>query len=123
MMEAGIIMMGLAMGLLSGILGVGGGVILIPMLVFFLGTAQHIAQGVSLTVIIPTSIAGLIAMHKNKLLDLPLSAWIAAASIAGTLLTSNLVQYVPGDVLRKTFGAFVIYAGIRMLLPKKKKTA
>ena len=120
MIDIGVIAIGLVMGLLSGILGIGGGVVLVPMLVFFLGTAQHMAQGVSLLVIIPTSIAGLAAMHRNKLLDLKLSAWIAVASVAGTLISSNLVQYVPGDALKKLFGVFVIYAGVKMIFPKKK---
>ena len=119
-MSIGIVTIGLIMGLLSGMLGIGGGVVLIPMLVFFLAVPQHLAQGVSLLVIIPTSIAGLVAMRRNNLLDLRLSAWIAAASIAGTLITSNLVQYIPGDALRKVFSIFVIYAGVKMIFPKKK---
>jgi uncharacterized membrane protein YfcA len=118
---AGIVGIGLTMGILSGILGIGGGVVLVPMLVFFLGTAQHLAQGLSLLVIIPTSIAGLVTMHKNKLLDLKTSGWIAGGSIVGAFITSNLVQYVDGNSLKKIFGVFVIYAGGRMIFPKNKK--
>jgi uncharacterized membrane protein YfcA len=112
---------GLAMGLLSGILGIGGGVVLVPMLTFILGTEQHAAQGVSLLVIIPTDISGLFALRKNKLVDFRAVRWIAAGSVAGALLSANFVQFISPFALKKIFGLFIIYAGARMIFPPKKK--
>lgn len=112
--------MGLATGLLSGIMGVGGGVILVPMLAVFLNLPQHLAQGVSMIVIIPTAIAGIIHFYKEKLIDFRVAGLLAAGAIAGSLLSSNLVQYIPGADLKRIFGAFVIYTGIRMILAKPK---
>lgn len=112
--------MGGATGILSGLLGVGGGVVLIPMMVFLLGTPQHLAQGVSMLFIIPTALSGLWHLHRQKLVNLPVAMYIGAGSIAGALISANFVQFIPGDDLKKLFGVFVIYSGIRMVLPKKK---
>lgn len=114
------ITMGLATGLLSGIMGVGGGVILVPMLAVFLNLPQHLAQGVSMIVIIPTAIAGILHFYKEKLIDFRVAGLLATGAVAGSLLSSNLVQYIPGADLKRIFGAFVIYTGIRMILAKPK---
>lgn len=113
--------MGVTTGILSGLLGVGGGVVLVPMLVFLLGTEQHMAQGISMLFIIPTALSGLYHLVKNQLVNLRVAAVIAAGSIAGTLISANFVQFIPAADLKKLFGAFVIYSGIRMVMPKKKQ--
>ena len=114
------ILIGLAMGVLSGLLGVGGGVVLVPMLLFFLDVPQHMAQGISMLVIIPTSISGLIALSKEKLVDFKVASYIATGSTLGALISANFVQYIPADILKKVFGVFVIYAGYKMITNKKK---
>ena len=115
-----ILAMGLTTGVLSGVLGVGGGVVLVPMLVFILGTEQHIAQGVSMLFVSPTALSGLYHLIKTKLVNVRIAMFIAAGSIIGTLISANFVQFIPAADLKKLFGAFVIYSGIRMVLPKKK---
>ena len=114
-----ILLMGLTTGVLSGVLGVGGGVVLVPMLVFFLGTEQHMAQGVSMLFIIPTALSGLDHLYKSKLVNLQSAMLISVGAIFGTLISANFVQYIPASDLKKLFGAFVIYSGFRMVLPKK----
>lgn len=111
---------GVSTGILSGLLGVGGGVVLVPMLVFLLGTEQHLAQGISMLFIVPTALSGLYHLVKNHLVNLRVAMFVAAGSIVGTLISANFVQYIPAADLKKLFGAFVIYSGIRMVLPKKK---
>ena len=115
-----ILAMGLSTGVLSGLMGVGGGVVLIPMLVFIMGTEQHIAQGISMLFIIPTALSGLYHLRKNKLVDWLIALFLALGYIAGALVRSNFVQYIASEDLKKRFGAFVIYSGIRMVIPKKK---
>lgn len=115
-----VLAMGLSTGVLSGVLGVGGGVVIVPMLVFILGTEQHIAQGVSMLFVIPTALSGLYHLSKNKLVNVRIALFIAAGSIVGTLISANFVQFIPAGDLKKLFGAFVIYSGIRMVMPKKK---
>ena len=118
---AAIFAIGLTAGIISGLLGIGGGAVLVPLLVFFLALPQHLAQGISMVYIIPTSIAALIQLHRNKQVDYTISLYLAAGAIVGALLTSNIVQYIPGDELKKIFGVFVIFTGARMILAKPKK--
>lgn len=111
---------GFVMGFLSGLLGIGGGVILVPMLVFLFGMEQHLAQGISMLLIIPVSCAGLWALRKEKLLNTNVAAQIAFGAVIGTIISASLVQHVPAHILRKIFGAFVLYAGVKMMLGSKK---
>lgn len=115
-----ILAMGLSTGILSGLLGVGGGVVLVPMMVFILGAEQHMAQGVSMLFIIPTALSGLYHLFKCKLVNLRVAMFIASGAIVGALVSANFVQHIPAADLKKLFGAFVIFSGIRMVMPKKK---
>jgi uncharacterized protein len=115
-----VLSMGLSTGILSGLLGVGGGVVLVPMMVFLLGTEQHLAQGISMLFIIPTALSGLYHLVKCKLVNLQVAMYIVVGSLVGTLISANFVQYIPAADLKKMFGAFVIFSGIRMVMPKKK---
>jgi len=112
--------MGLSAGILSGLLGVGGGVVLVPMMVFLLGIGQHMAQGVSMLFIVPTALSGLFYLFRHKLVDLRVAMFVASGAVVGTLVSANFVQYIPAADLKKLFGVFVIYTGIRMVMPKKK---
>ncbi|MDU4959981.1 MAG: sulfite exporter TauE/SafE family protein [Sporomusaceae bacterium] len=113
------IVIGLIGGLLSGLLGIGGGVVLVPLIVFFLGLGQHMAQGISMLVIIPTSLVAIYHLHQDKLVNYRIAAFIAGGAIGGALLSANFVQYIPAQDLKRIFGAFVIFTAVRMLLPKR----
>lgn len=115
-----IIAIGLTTGILSGLLGIGGGVVMVPMLVLFLGLEQHLAQGISMLVIIPTSVVAIWQLHKSRLVDYRMAAYLAAGAVAGALLSANFVQYIPAAYLKKIFGVFVMYAGARMIFAGKK---
>lgn len=112
--------MGLFAGILSGLLGIGGGVVLVPMMVFILGVAQHTAQGISMIVIIPTALAGIMQFHKDKLIDYRVAAYLATGAVLGALISANFVQNIPADILKRVFGIFVILTGLRMILTKQK---
>lgn len=114
------IVIGLFGGILSGLLGIGGGVVLVPLMVFVLGIGQHMAQGISMLVIIPTSLAAIYHLHKSKLVDYRISAYLAAGAITGALISANFVQYIPAADLKRIFGIFIIFTGVRMLMAKKK---
>lgn len=113
--------LGLFGGVLSGLLGIGGGVVMVPLMVLVLGMSQHIAQGVSMLVIIPTALVAIWHFHKDKLVNYRMAALLAGGAVTGTLISSNFVQYIPGADLKKLFGVFVIYTGIRMIRAKPKK--
>lgn len=113
--------LGLFGGVLSGLLGIGGGVVMVPLMVLVLGMAQHIAQGVSMLVIIPTALVAIWHFHKDKLVNYQMAALLAAGAVCGALISANFVQYIPAADLKKLFGVFVIYTGIRMIRAKPKK--
>lgn len=106
---------GVAAGILSGLFGVGGGMVLVPTMVFVFGISQHTAQGVSLVVIIPTAAAGLWHLHKEKLVDYQIAAILSVGAIIGAIISANIVQDIPADALRKIFGLFIIVMGGRMI--------
>ncbi len=115
-----IIGIGLITGFLSGLLGIGGGVIMIPLMASLLPLEQHMIQGISMLVIIPTSLVAIWQLHKKKLVDYHSAALFATGSILGTIISANFVQYIPEADLKRLFGIFIIYSGYRMLKGKKK---
>ncbi len=116
-----VFLMGLGAGILSGMLGVGGGVVLVPMMVFILGITQHTAQGISMLVIIPTAIVSVWHFHKAQLINYQAVPYIAAGAVAGALISANFVQDVPASELKRIFGVFAIYSGLKMFLSTRKK--
>lgn len=114
--------MGLAAGMLSGLLGIGGGVVLVPMMVFFLGIGQHTAQGISMLVIIPTALIAIWHFNKDNLVDYRMAGLLAIGAISGALISANFVQNIPAEDLKRLFGVFIIYTGLRMILAKPAKT-
>ena len=113
--------MGLGAGILSGLLGIGGGAVLVPMLVFILGITQHTAQGISMLVIIPTALVSVWHFHKDKLIHYQAAVYLAGGAIAGALISANLVQHIPASELKRIFGIFVIYSGFKMIWGTRKK--
>lgn len=111
---------GTFVGILSGLLGIGGGVVLVPILVIFFSLEQHMAQGISMFFIVPTSISGILAMRGKNLLDSRIAMWIALGSTIGILISANFVQNVPATVLKKIFGVFLLYSSTKMIFAKKK---
>jgi uncharacterized membrane protein YfcA len=112
---------GLTAGVLSGLLGIGGGVVLIPLLVLLLGITQHTAQGISMLVIIPTSIVSVWYFYKKRLINYQAAAYMAGGAALGALVSANFVQAVPASELKRIFGIFVIFSGLRMIWATRKK--
>lgn len=108
-------LIGIITGLINGLLGIGGGTILIPAMVFLLGERQHIAHGTSLSIILPTAIVSVFVYHTNNHIDWGLALKIAVSGMLGGYLGARLMQYIPAKHLRKLFGIFMAVAGIRMI--------
>jgi uncharacterized membrane protein YfcA len=107
---------GAVVGWLSGLLGVGGGVILVPILTLLFGTPQVAAQGVSLFMIVPTAFAGAYTHFKLGNVETRLVPPIALASVAAALAGAALAHHVPANALRIAFGALLVWVGLRMAL-------
>ncbi len=113
------IILGLAAGVLSGFLGIGGGVIIIPILVYVFGLTQHQAQGTSLAALLPP--IGLLAFLKyyySGNANLKIGLLIAARFFVGGLLGAILAQPIPDVLLKRIFGVFLLVIAIRMCIGK-----
>lgn len=113
-----IILIGIAAGFLSGLMGVGGGTIMIPGLVLGAHLSQHLAQGISLSVMVPTALIGAFNYYKKGHIDFKIVGLIFCGSFLGTLIGSNLAAAIPDLWLKQLFGLFAIIIGIQGLVQK-----
>lgn len=110
------LLLGLAVGILSGLIGIGGGVFIIPALVFFFGMSQHQAQGTTLALLVPP--IGLLAAwtyYKQGHVDLKVAALICAGFFIGGLFGAKIAVGLSNRVLRKIFGAALLLIAARMI--------
>lgn len=109
-------MMTILIGFLSGIIsgmGIGGGAILIPALILTSGIEQKLAQGINLVYFLPTAVFALIVHIKNKNVEIKTAAIIAAFGIVGAIVGSLLAIRIDNEILRKLFGGFLAFIGVR----------
>ena len=112
-----IALIGLAGGVASGLLGIGGAIIMVPALVFILGFSQHTAQGTTLIAMIPPiGILAAIQYYKAGHADIKTAAIIAALFIIGALLGSKLALKIDAHILKKIFGFVLLYISAKMIL-------
>lgn len=114
-----IIVIGIITGVMAGMLGIGGAIIMIPALVYFLGFSQQIAQGTSLAVMLPP--IGIIATYnywKAGQVDLKVALILAVMFLVGSFFGSKLALTVPQAVLKKIFGVLLLLVAARMLFWK-----
>ncbi len=114
-----LIIIGFLAGSFSGMVGIGGGVIIIPMLVYFLGFTQHEAQGTSLAVMLPP--IGLMAAYqyyKSGHVNLTYAMIIAGAFFVGGYLGAKYAVRVPQEILKKIFGIFLLLLALKTIFGK-----
>lgn len=107
---------GIIAGIVNGLLGIGGGTILIPAMIFLLGVEQHKAHGTSLLIILPTAVMSTIIYSFKGNLDLTLSFKVALGAVIGGYVGAKLMNKIPAKTLKKLFGVFMVIAGLRMVL-------
>ena len=105
---------GLVVGFFSGLFGVGGGIVLVPLLIVVVGFAQRRASGTSLAAVLPTAIAGMIAYAAHGSVDWIAGGLLAAGAIFGSLAGTWLLHRIHQTVLRWIFVAFLVLVAIRM---------
>ena len=111
-----ILLIGLFAGILSGLVGVGGGLIIVPALIFFLGFNQHQAQGTSLgLLLLPVGILAVINYYNKGNVDVKIVAIMSIAFIAGGWLGSKLALRLPQDTVKKIFAIFLFYSAFKLL--------
>lgn len=113
------LLLGLVTGILSGLIGIGGAIIIIPSLVLLFGLSQHTAQGTTLALMVPP--IGLLAAwtyYQKGFVDLKIAAFICIGFFIGGLLGAKFAIGIPDQILRKIFGIALLAASLRMLFFK-----
>jgi uncharacterized membrane protein YfcA len=114
-----LILVGTLAGILSGLVGIGGGIIMVPLLVFLLGFTQHQAQGTSLAVLmVPVTAAGVYNYYKQGFVDWRYAAVIAVFFVIGGFFGSKLALTIDQKMLKKVFGVVLLVIAGKMLLSK-----
>lgn len=108
-------LLGVLVGVFSGLFGVGGGIIMVPFLVLLAGYGQHMAQGISLAAIIPTALVGSLEYLKKGNVDLLAAAALAVGSIPGAHYGAALAQRLPQATLRTLFALLMIAMSARIM--------
>jgi len=102
--------------MLAGFLGIGGGIILVPVLVGLFGVGQHKAHGTSLSIIIPIAIVGATTYTLRGDINWVLVAAIAAGSIIGTITGVRIMLWLPAHRLRQVFGLYAIIIAVLLFV-------
>jgi uncharacterized membrane protein YfcA len=106
---------GVIVGVMSGLLGVGGGLLMVPFMVLALNETQHLAEGTSLLVIVPTALAGSIAHWRNGFVSFRHAALLALGGILGVYFGATLALQIEAERLGLFFALFLLLMGARMV--------
>jgi len=110
------ILIGIAGGILSGLMGVGGGIILIPLMIFFLGLSQRVAQGTSLAILLlPIGILAVWKYHQANSIEFRIAAFVALGFVLGAYLGAVFAEQLNDATLKRVFAVFLIAVGAKML--------
>jgi hypothetical protein len=113
------LLLGLLAGVFSGLIGIGGAIIIIPSLVLLFGLSQHTAQGTTLALMVPP--IGLLAAwvyYRQGFVDLKIAALICLGFFIGGLLGAKFAIVIPDQLLRKLFGVVLLLTSLKMIFGK-----
>jgi uncharacterized membrane protein YfcA len=113
------LLLGLVTGIFSGLIGIGGAIIIIPSLVLLFGLSQHTAQGTTLALMVPP--IGLLAAwtyYKQGFVDFKIAGLICLGFFFGGLVGAKFATHISEDALRKIFGVILFAASLRMIFFK-----
>jgi uncharacterized membrane protein YfcA len=114
-----LIAIGLMAGFTGGALGLGGGIIIVPALVFIMGITQHQAQGTSLAVIVfPVAMLGAYNYYKSGYVNVKFVVILALAFFIGSYLGSLMSINLPEKILKKVFGFTILLLSLKMIFDK-----
>jgi uncharacterized membrane protein YfcA len=106
---------GLGTGAAAGLLGVGGGILMVPFLTLAVGLSQHEAEATSLVVVLPTALAASLALRRRGVGDLGLALRFGVVGAVGGLVGALLALALPASALRVVFSLFLALVGVRLV--------
>jgi uncharacterized protein len=109
-------LVGLAAGFLSGVFGVGGGILIVPALVVVLKMEQRLAHGTSLAAVLPIALSSLAGFWTNGHIDWPVALFLAIGAVGGAVLGTKLLHVLPHRTLGFAFAAVLIASAIRLFI-------
>lgn len=118
--DAGLTLLaGVLTGLFSAIFGVGGGLVVVPYMVIALGASQHLAEGTSLVVIIPTALAGAWTYTKRGLVDWKAAMYLAMGGAASAIIGASVAHLVTASTLQRVYASFLLLISYRFLVSRR----
>lgn len=105
---------GFTAGILSGLIGIGGGIIMLPGMTYILGMSQHMASATSLAVIVPGAFVSSLVYQSFGQLDLMLAAIFASGGVVGSLIGSSLMPHIRSLVLKRIWSIVALLMAIKM---------
>jgi len=113
------ILLGVVAGILSGLIGIGGGIIIVPALVLLFGLSQHSAQGTTLALMVPPiGLLAALAYYKQGFVDLKIAAFVCIGFFIGGLIGAKFAIGIPEAALKKMFGVVLLLVSAKMILGK-----
>jgi uncharacterized membrane protein YfcA len=111
----GLVAFGVVTGILSGVLGVGGGIFMVPFLVLVVGVSQHAAQATSLLVVLPTAAVGSWSLYRRGVGDPPTALRMGVVGMVGSITGTAVALSLPAPALRICFAVLMVVIGVRLL--------
>ncbi len=111
--------LGLFAGVVSGLVGIGGGIVIVPAFVLFLGMSQHLAQGTTLALMVPP--IGILAAwtyYKQGYVDVRIAVLVCVGFVLGGLLGAKFAVGLSNKVLQKVFGSILLLVSMKMIFSK-----
>lgn len=113
------LVLGLGVGTLSGLIGIGGGVLITPALIYLFGFSQHNAQGTTLALLVPPiGLLGAWTYFQQGYVDVRAAALICLGFVFGGLIGAQFAVDMPEQFLRRAFGTAMILLGLRMIITR-----
>jgi len=113
------IAVGLVVGGFSGIIGIGGGLLIVPILVYIFGWQQHMAQGTSLAMLVPPiGILAAMKYYQAGHVDFRVAGLLCIGFFIGSYFGGSLANQLSGDTMRRVFGGVMLLVSIKMILGK-----
>jgi hypothetical protein len=114
--------LGLFAGFLSGLFGVGGGILIVPVLVLAMAMDQRLAHGTSLAAVLPIAVSGVIGFAVEDSVDWPVTAGLVAGAMAGAVIGTHWLHKLPTHVLAYSFAAVLLASAARLVLDHSEAT-